>query len=349
MRVCNPILAGLLFGPALLATEANAQVVPAPSVESPESIAAADGPVISQEEPADQRRQDRQLAKGMREEEEPEQREFSAQSDRPVRIAIDSDGDGNFDTVETIDASALSRALRYSNDRLKQTRGLPTVRLSGTIQAMTEVALFSFDQPHKVARVANDEGRSAKVDLGPADQLDELGLAEGDAIEVVGHRGMINDRPVLMAVEVTKDERSARLDRPTDNYMKRVRGELRGTRTSRFRDRDEPFVIAEFSTAGGRETTVILGPESVFKDVDLSEGASAAMLVRPARLNGRKAMVAEQIRIGDRTISIQNSVGRRPKLQSKPTSDPQQELDQQQQGEGESSDTQSSSELDSNS
>jgi hypothetical protein len=233
-----------------------------------------------------------------------------------MRIALDTDGDGSFDTVETVYASALSRALQQSNERMRESRGLSIHRLSGTIQDLREIKLTGADQPHSVARIASQEGRTARVDLGPSDQLAPLKLSQGDRIDVVGHRGMINDRPVLMAVEVSKEEQSARIERPADGYMRRVRGEIQETRTAKFRGKDEPQVIAEVSLAGGRQSPVILGPESTLQGLDLSPGTSAAMLVRPARLNGRQAMVAEQIRVGDRTISIQEAVGRRPEVKT---------------------------------
>jgi hypothetical protein len=102
--------------------------------------------------------------------------------------------------------------------------------------------------------------------------------------------------------------------------MKRVRGEIQETRTAKFQGKDEPQVIAQVSLAGGRQSSVILGPESTLQDVDLSPGTSAAMLVRPARLNGRQAMVAEQIRIGDQTIAIQEAVGQRPEVKTQQSS-----------------------------
>ncbi|QDV32235.1 hypothetical protein [Tautonia plasticadhaerens] len=323
---------GLLAGPAsllTLAAAAAAQVVPEPpappaSAEpiAPAPVVAPSPPavverqvVVEDETPADQRRQDEQFAGQMRD--EPQQ---PPRNDRPIRIAIDTDGDGTFDSVQAVYASALSRAIRQSTERMQETRGLSILRLSGTVRDLQEVTLARFDQPHQVARVANPEGRTAKVDLGPAEQLAPLELAKGDAIEVIGHRGMINDRPVLMAVEISKEGQSAKIARPDDGYMKRVRGEIRETRTATFRGRDEPQVIAEVSMAGGRQSSVILGPESKLQGVDLGQGTSAAMLVRPARLNGEEAMVAEQIRIGDRTITLRDTVGRRPEVETQSSS-----------------------------
>ena len=43
------------------------------------------------------------------------------------------------------------------------------------------------------------------------------------------------------------------------------------------------------------------------------------MLVRPARLNGRQAMVAEQVRVGDQTITIRDAAGQRPDLETRPS------------------------------
>lgn len=331
MSICHRIRIGLIAGPAsllTLASAATAQVVPEPTppvpagTVSPAPAIEAGRQAVVEETPADQRRQDEQFAGQMRDEPGQPDRQ-PPRNDRPIRIAIDTDGDGTFDSVQAVYASALSRAIRQSTERMQQTRGMTIYRLSGTIRDLQEVSLARFEQTHQVARVADAGGRTAKVDLGPADQLGPLSLAQGDRIDVVGHRGMINDRPVLMAVEVSKEGQSAKVTRPDDGYMKRVRGEIQETRTATFRGRDEPQVIARVSMAGGRQSSVILGPESKLQGLDLGQGTSAAMLVRPARLNGEQAMVAEQIRVGDRTITLQDTVGRRPEVETQPSSDSQ--------------------------
>ena len=341
--------AGLLGGSALLALllapAAIAQQDRPAQPEQPQDPAATEldpeRPAQAEDAPpADppQEVQDRQLAESMDDELPPNQggrRRGTAMMipEGWARIAIDYNGDGRVDAVETIYTADLIMARNRSVQRRQggnvgqgarggQAMGSPdrsgpqSTELSGTIREIREFNLAGFDQPHKIARVETGEGRVAKVDFGPTDQLQNVNLQQGDEVTVRGRRGMINDRPLLMAQEITKGQQTATIRRPSDRMLKRVRGQVQGTREANFRGRREPHVIARVNLRGGRTAPIILGPKSKVSNLNLSEGDSVAMLVRPGRLNGRLAMIAEQIRSGDQTIEIRDPVERRARTES---------------------------------
>lgn len=251
-----------------------------------------------------------------------------------VRIAVDLDNDGTFDAIETIHVDDLRQARMISLERqglmsgaagqagepMQEGRGVgegegegddesfpDEIELTGTIQEVREFNLSGFSSPHRIARLETEEG-VAKVDFGPSDLSDELSLDEGDEVTVVGQRGMINDRPVLMARSVTKGDTSVDVENPEDGMIKRIRGEIVGTRTVNFRSRDDDHVIAEIEMRSGNRAEVILGPKSKLGDLELAEGDEVALLVRPARLNGQPAMAAEQVRVGDTAIAVSDPV-----------------------------------------
>lgn len=273
-----------------------------------------------------------------------------------VRIAIDLDNDGTFDAVETISADALRQARRLTDERqlgglgaggagmpgapagMAPSPDFDEIRLSGTVQDVREFRLAGLPSPHRIARLETDQG-VAKVDLGPAEALQAMGIEPGDEISVVGHRGMINDRPILMAREVAKGDQSTAIERPEDRRIKRVRGEILGLRSASFRTRDEEYLIAEVELRNGQQAEVILGPKAKVDELGLSEGDEVALLVRPARLNGRLAMAAEQVRAGDKAVAIAEPV--EEPVQTEPGSEkaepgPESQDDSDSKGQGES-------------
>jgi antitoxin component of MazEF toxin-antitoxin module len=284
---------------------------------------------VAAETPAEQEREDRQLAESIRAETvtDPGSARVAIPSGW-VRVAVDLDGDGTFDTIETLHLDDLGRARMAGASRQRQMSGAggggqepaaidpqqadqrpqsDAIELSGTVQEIREFPLSGVASPHRIARVATDQG-TAKVDFGPADALHALEIQEGDEVTVIGQRGMINDRPVLMAQSVSKGEDAIEVESPDDGLIKRVRGEVVGTRTVVFRGHDEDHLITEIELRSGNRAEVILGPKSKLDGLELKEGDAVALLVRPAMLNGGPAMAAEQIRFGDEVIAVSDPV-----------------------------------------
>ena len=79
---------------------------------------------------------------------------------------------------------------------------------------MKTVKLAGMDGEHVMARVETQNGRTAKVHLGPKDALSDMKLKEGSQITVTGSRGLINDQPMLMARRVEADGQTPRSSCP---------------------------------------------------------------------------------------------------------------------------------------
>lgn len=221
------------------------------------------------------------------------------------------DGDGRFEQVRYIFAYDLDRATRSSDLRREQairrdvdrrTRGPHMV--SGELADLTTLKLSGFQQDHLLARVKTKEGRTARVDLGPKNKYADFQLEEGDKVRVMGVRGRINDKPVLLARHVETDRGTVRIHRPAGMSMKRFDGTLLSLRSARFRNVQEPQVIAKFKTDQGRTFSAILGSKSQLNKLDLSEGDEVALLATPSRLQGRPILVARQIRTGETTLAV---------------------------------------------
>ena len=297
----------LLLGPAADARQVvepepvvPARTVPPAVIAEEEPAVAVEVPVQEESAPA-QAAQDRLLADDLKDA-EPESAAAAAVviPEGWVRIAIDTDGDGTFDAVETVARPDLMRALQAGVER--RMGGAPPramqgpaagmqgpaagmqgpaagmmaadrpIELTGTVRETREFDLAGLDGPHTFARLESADGRIAKLDLGPADGLHDYELNPGDEITVRGRRGMINERPVLMVQELSKGDRTGAIDRPDDRMLKRVRGTVLATRTASFRGRGEDHVIARIELPSGRQEPVILGPVSRVGDLDLAAG-----------------------------------------------------------------------------
>ncbi|MEW6253503.1 MAG: hypothetical protein AB1716_22900, partial [Planctomycetota bacterium] len=82
-------------------------------------------------------------------------------------------------------------------------RELATYR--GEVQSVRMARFEGFDQPHALATVQLDTGRTMPVDLGPVAALDTLNIRPGDPIRLRARGGLINDRMGLIAYELSAD------------------------------------------------------------------------------------------------------------------------------------------------
>ena len=87
-------------------------------------------------------------------------------------------------------------------------------KVSGTIKKMKNVALNNRDQENLVIEVQSRHGRQRIVDLGNADNLQEIDLQKGDRITAWGTSMTIGDRQVFMARKLKANGKKIRLDRP---------------------------------------------------------------------------------------------------------------------------------------
>ncbi|KAA5545477.1 hypothetical protein FYK55_07465 [Roseiconus nitratireducens] len=160
------------------------------------------------------------------------------------------------------------------------------------------------DGKQVIARVKTDDGRTAKVCLGPASKLKPLDLQQGDRVSVQGERGRINGKTVLMAQKVSSGGDNVSVELPSSRFLKRVRGEVLQSRKAKFRGQDERHVVARVRLVNGKSELVNLGPVSKLNSLDLENGDRVSLLVRPGRINGTPAMIAEQVRNDGETVEL---------------------------------------------
>ncbi|MFG0336097.1 MAG: PDZ domain-containing protein [Maioricimonas sp. JB049] len=181
----------------------------------------------------------------------------------------------------------------------------------GEIQDIRYDTLSGVEGECMIARIRTEDGRTARVCLGPRTQLRRLDLSDGDRITVHGHPGHINDRAIFFASQVNYAGTELQVNMPKAPSLKRVRGEIVSTRKAKFRGISERHVLADVELVSGREETMNLGPESKIRRLNLREGDDISALVRPGRVNGEFAMIAEQVRHDGQTVELPRPQERR--------------------------------------
>ena len=211
-----------------------------------------------------------------------------------IRIAADYDGDGQYDAVETIYAMDYVAARDASRQRMDSMNRRPR-SVNGELTNLKKIELSGYGGPHMVGRVETDRGTVAKVDFGPAAQVESLGMTEGDRVDVEGRRGRINDKAMLLATKISSDGKTVQVDRPEPTGLRRVKGEITGLRNVKFRGHDDESVIADMRLVSGREVTANLGSKMKLTPLNLKQGGEVSLIARPGAINDEPALIASRV------------------------------------------------------
>ncbi|MEQ8822277.1 MAG: hypothetical protein RLY93_18740 [Sumerlaeia bacterium] len=264
-----------------------------------------------------------------------------------VTIAYDYDQDGRVDAYESIYAYDLERARAQSRQRqgqqgrqqsqrwgqqqgqrqgqqsqrwnqgqqrteqMSQRQGQQARQVQrtvqGTIENLKAVQLNGMDERTQLARIQTNDGRLAKVALGPESRIQRLNLQEGDKVKVHGYSGRINNRSILVAQKVTSPDsnRSVSTNMQDTKRTRAVDGRVMNTRTVNLQGQDNDFVIADVRTDDGQRHTVVLGPENRTNRLNLEQGDDLFVLATPARLNDNKALIATKAHANNRVVTFQ--------------------------------------------
>ncbi len=244
-----------------------------------------------------------------------------------VKLGVDYNNDGRYDAFETIFVYDLQMAQKRSRDRLEQGQSeqsqsqsgrqssrqsagskkqqSATAKLAGELQDMRKIRMRDSEQQFVIARVRTDEGRTAKVLLGKQQQLSGFDLSNGDRIEVEGRRGRINDQPVLVANKLKAGGKAMQIEIERKNQpVRQFKGDIVRTRTTRFQGHDSSFLVAEMRCEDGSSRLVNLGPKEKFADVDVKQAEEVCVLAATGKIDGKKALIAEEVSVDGETIKI---------------------------------------------
>jgi len=178
-------------------------------------------------------------------------------------------------------------------------------RIQGSIKEMKTISLSKMDEDHVIARIRTQNGQVAKVDLGPERKISDLNLQKGDQVTVHGITGSVNQKPVLMAHAVEAKGQRVSVKRPQDLNLKSYSGQIIKTKKTSIRKGTPTVLMARIRMDDGNTAMVNMGPEKELRNrLDIREGKRFSMLARPVKINGRNALVAEFVKIGDNSVDV---------------------------------------------
>ncbi len=191
-----------------------------------------------------------------------------------------------------------------AQDRM-QDRAARMDRLEGRIQSTRTVTLSQLNERHALAKVKTQDGTIARVDLGPQRQIKKLDLKKGDQVVLMGSGGKINDIPVFLAQRIQTDGRTLNIARAPGKEMHRYNAEVLNTRTASFSGKNLPDQqFARVRLENGRTTIVALGPASDMTGLNIQPGQKIAMLAHTADIQGKRALVADEVFAGGKLTAI---------------------------------------------
>lgn len=260
-------------------------------------------------------------------------RESSIDPTSWVAVGYDLDGDGRYDSYDMLYGYDLEYARDSSSRRQgsksktskqsvssKSKRNAELARNQGRSQACPAVystsgkivktktvSLAAMDEPHVLADIRTNDGRTARVDMGPKSGITKAGLGEGDQVEVIGTIGKVDESSLLMADRVRHNGKTIGIDRPDDKDLERFEGSVQAMRTVRYKGDSSKSVQAKVDLKNGEVATVDLGPETAIGRFDLSNGDQIHFLADQVRIGGKPALRAEQVRYADQTVKLDRS------------------------------------------
>jgi hypothetical protein len=112
------------------------------------------------------------------------------------------------------EAAASDKRLREESAEQAQKRTSKQREVSGTVLDMKKVKFKGTDQANVVALLqTNKNHRRLAVDLGPEAQLKKMNLKKGQQLAASGVVLNVGDRPVFVADQVKRGDKSIAIDR----------------------------------------------------------------------------------------------------------------------------------------
>lgn len=188
--------------------------------------------------------------------------------------------------------------------RLDATRTAGAVFINGTVEDFAAVNLAGLPDRYAVVRLRLQDGRTVVVNLGPERTVQQLNLNAGDEVAVLGRRGTINDRNVLMAQRIRVGDRTfdvnlPRAAGPTGDHT--LRGQLADFARVSLQGERQQHVVARLRLENGRSALVNFGPGAAFRRLNLTAGDRVVVSGQRTSIANRPVLKAEQVRVGNET------------------------------------------------
>lgn len=198
-------------------------------------------------------------------------------------------------------------------------------RVRGEVERLRTFRLFGDEM--LLARIETDDGHEIRAILGPRDELRRFDIDRGDRVAVVGMPFVYQDREYLIAERIRTprqtllvsgnwyarfgldNERDARFRRARDAHPQHGRYQtrtLQGEIVDTFSRRmgGELHMFADVRDWNGDILRVDLGPWDRYRGFDLETGDRIQVTGQLASIEGREALLADNVRLGYTTVTV---------------------------------------------
>ena len=234
-----------------------------------------------------------------------------------VTVGYDYNNDGIYDAFEMIsmydfqkrkgqrqDSASAGSSNMQQDGRSRGGKATADARkkdmVKGKIMKLKTLNIVNSNRQHVIAKVNTDRGSIANVDLGPKEDLDKLDLQQGSQIKIFGVEGTIDRNGFLMADRLQVNGQRMTIDRKEYRPVKKYAATILKTRSLAKKEIDN--TLARVQLEDGIKTTVNLGPADSLPQ--LSEGQQIQFLGRVTDINGKKALIADSLRMNGQTYPI---------------------------------------------
>lgn len=248
-----------------------------------------------------------------------------------VGVAYDLNNDGVYETYEVISVYDLNIARQQSAQRLQAQAGQQggqgqqgtremgqtsqaqpgqqqmqtrqqAEQIQGTIQELRTIDIQNTGRQEIVAKIKTQEGRMARVSLGPKESLQQLGLKKGDQLTIQGRRGTINQQPYLFAERIQAGGQQVQVQRQQVMALKRFDGQIQQTKTVKVGDAQH--LLASIRLDNGQNTLVNLGSVDDLQQANLRQGQQVKLLAKPVTIQGKTALLAKSINVAGQNYDV---------------------------------------------
>jgi hypothetical protein len=171
-------------------------------------------------------------------------------------------------------------------------------RVEGTVTSIGSVSSSRTGETHILARIETDEGRVARVDLGPQTSIKRVPLRTGQRITLYGVEGMLDQTPVLVARRVEIGQQLIEIHPSEEAGYSRYQGTILDTRI--VETGTEPYperILARVRLDDGSTAVVNLGAREDMPTKLLTPGTEISMLARPEHERGWADLAASRVMV----------------------------------------------------
>ncbi len=202
-------------------------------------------------------------------------------------VYTDWDNDGLFDDYDYYslnDVGSTDENERKAKDQ--SSKEGKEQRISGEVVQVKKVSVK--DTKNCLVQIEKDGGQTLYVDLGPASNLNDFDISEGDQISVRGPVTKVGDKKLLIAQQLQANNNSTTIDRNRRKFT----GQVDGIRTVNSRGQQHSILL--LSTDAGKRQVVDLGPANKL-DADLNQGDKVTVRGPLTKVNDRKVVLAQTL------------------------------------------------------